>query len=187
MDDGSKVEGETRITASTRRIVRLDLVPEDAAPLPETLQAIAAADLITIGPGSLFTSLITNLLVRGVVDAIAESPAIKVFICNLMTQANETLGFSASDHIRAMRQHAGRKLFDYALVNGARLSAELAAKYALEGAMQIPVDGDKVRALGVEPIVGDYLARGPVARHAPERVAKDVLSLVTRRQTSVAL
>ena len=180
MDDGSRVEGETRITASTRRIVRLSLVPEDAAPQPETLQAIAHADLITIGPGSLFTSLVTNLLVRGVVDAIAASSAIKVYICNLMTQANESLGFTASDHIRALREHAGTKLFDYALLNGAALEPELRAKYALEGAAPISPDHEKVVALGVEPIVGDYLAEGPVARHAADRVARDLLALLGR-------
>jgi uncharacterized cofD-like protein len=180
MDDGSRVEGETNITASTKRIVRLELVPPDAAPLPETLQAIASADLITIGPGSLFTSLVTNLLVRGVVDAIAASPAIKVYICNLMSQSNETLGFSASDHIRAITEQAGRKLFDYALLNGATLEMNLAIKYAQEGANQIPLDCDRVKALGVEPIVGDFLAPGPMARHAADRVAKELLTLVEK-------
>lgn len=187
MDDGSRVEGETKITASTRRIVHLELVPEDAAPLPETLKAIAAADLITIGPGSLFTSLITNLLVRGVVDAIAESPAIKIFICNLMTQANETLNFTAADHIQAVRHHAGKKLFHYALLNDAPLEPELKAKYASEGAIPIALDLERLAALGVDPIVGDFLARGPVARHAGERVAKELLSLVARLREAKAL
>jgi len=180
MDDGSCVEGETKITASTKRIVRVDLVPEDASPLPETLKAIADADLITIGPGSLFTSLVTNLLVHGVVDAIAESRATKVFICNLMTQANETLNFTAADHIQAIRQHSGRRLFTYALINNAELDPELRKKYAVEGAIPIAVDLDRVRALGVEPIVGDYLARGPVARHAADRVAAELLALLER-------
>ena len=180
MDDGSRVEGETQITASTKRIVRVDLVPEDAAPLPETLKAIAAADLITIGPGSLFTSLITNLLVHGVVDAIAESRATKVFICNLMTQANETLNFTAADHIQAIRHHSGKKLFPYALINTAELEPGLKSKYAAEGAIPIAADLDRVRTLGVEPIVGDYLARGPVARHAADRVATDLLSLLEK-------
>jgi uncharacterized cofD-like protein len=178
MDDGSRVEGETSITASQRRIVKLELVPPDAAPLPETLQAIAAADLITVGPGSLFTSLVTNLLVKGVVDAIAASPAIKVYICNLMTQANESLGFSASEHIKAIYEQAGRRLFDFALLNGTTLEMQLAVKYALEGATQIPLDVDRVQALGVQPIIGDYLAVGPVARHAADRVANDLLKLV---------
>src|SRR5213079_3356137 len=114
MQDGTRVRGETKITASKGRIEELFLVPADPEPLPQTLQAIATADLITIGPGSLFTSLIPNLLVRGIPQAIRESPAIKVYVCNLMTQANESLGRSAADHIRALNDHAGCQIFDYA-------------------------------------------------------------------------
>src|SRR5271165_5123618 len=117
MDDGSTVRGETNITASDRRIVELRMDPADAPPLPAALEAIESADLITIGPGSLFTSLVPNLLVRNVADAIARSAAVKVFVCNLMTQANESLGLSASDHIRALYEHARRQFFDYAMVN----------------------------------------------------------------------
>src|SRR5207248_7177385 len=142
------VHGETKITASTRRIVRLQLVPADAKPLPETLDAIAHADLITMGPGSLFTSLVTNLLVRGIPQAIAASRAVKVFVCNLMTQANESLGLSAAEHARALSEHGGGKLFDYALINNAELPPHLKAKYALEAAAQIAVDDAAVRALG---------------------------------------
>src|ERR1700690_695552 len=101
-EGGTRVRGETRITASKGKIRELFLVPSDVQPLPQTLDAIAAADLITIGPGSLFTSLIPNLLVHGIVDAIVNSNAIKVYLCNLMTQANESLGLSAADHIRAL-------------------------------------------------------------------------------------
>src|SRR5579872_5914004 len=100
MEDGSRVRGETKITASKGRIRELFLVPPDVGPMPQTLEAIANADVITIGPGSLFTSLIPNLLVRGIAQAIVESPATKVYICNLMTQANESLGLTAADHIR---------------------------------------------------------------------------------------
>src|SRR5512146_110251 len=117
MDDGSRVRGETKITASKQRIRRLELVPPGVQPLPQTLQAIEAADLITIGPGSLFTSLIPNLLVHGIAEALAASRAVKVYICNLMTQANESLGLSASQHISAINQHAGRPIFDYAVIN----------------------------------------------------------------------
>src|SRR5437773_7189199 len=99
MQDGSRVRGETRITASKGRIKELFLVPPDVQPLPQTLEAIAAADVITIGPGSLFTSLIPNLLVQGIAPAISHSSALKVYICTLMTQANESLGLSAADHI----------------------------------------------------------------------------------------
>src|SRR5271170_6783837 len=117
-EDGTKVRGETCITASKGKIRELVLVPADVEPLPQTLEAIANADLITIGPGSLFTSLIPNLLVRGIPEAIAESPAVKVFICNLMTQVNESLSLTAADHIRALNGHAGTaQLFDYTLIN----------------------------------------------------------------------
>ena len=106
MDDGSLVEGETNITASKKRIVELMLVPASADPLPETLEAIASADLITLGPGSLYTSLITNLLVRGIPEAIAASKATRVYVCNLMTQANESIGLTASQHIEKILEHA---------------------------------------------------------------------------------
>src|SRR5581483_5984746 len=106
MEDGTRVLGETKITASKGRIQELFLVPPDVEPMAQTLDAIARADLITIGPGSLFTSLIPNLLVRGIGQAIASSPAVKVYVCNLMTQANERLGLTAADHIRALNSHA---------------------------------------------------------------------------------
>lgn len=178
MQDGTRVRGETKITASKGRIQELFLVPPDPEPLPQTLAAIARADLITIGPGSLFTSLIPNLLVRGIAQAIREASAIKVYVCNLMTQANESLGRSAADHIRALNDHAGFQLFDYALINRMPVSKELKAKYALEGASQIVVDLEAMEAMGVSPVLGDYLFEDIVARHATDRVAHDVLNLV---------
>ena len=185
-EDGTRVRGETRITASKGKIRELVLVPPDVEPLPQTLEAIASADLITIGPGSLFTSLIPNLLVRGIPEAILESPAIKVFVCNLMTQANESLSLTAADHIRALNDHAGVRLFDYALINRKTASPEMKAKYALEGASQIVVDLEAIEALGVCPVLGDYLEEGEVARHATDRVAHDLMALMAQapdRQT----
>ena len=182
MEDGTRVRGETRITASKGRIHELFLVPQDVEPQKQTLEAIAAADLITIGPGSLFTSLIPNLLVRGVPQAIAASSAVKVYICNLMTQANESLGRTAADHIRALNRHAGGQVFDYAILNQAQMSNELKAKYALEGAAQVTVDGEAIEQLGVRPVLGDYLEEGAVARHATDRVAHDVLRMVWQKQ-----
>jgi uncharacterized cofD-like protein len=180
MEDGSRVRGETRITASKGKIRELFLIPPDAEPLPQTLEAIAHADLITIGPGSLFTSLIPNLLVRGIARAITESRAVKVFVCNLMTQANESLGLTAADHIRALTTHAGAQLFDYALINRKTASHEMKAQYALEGASQIVADLEAIEALGVCPILGDYLDEGTVARHATDRVAYDLMALMTQ-------
>src|SRR5437773_11679754 len=149
MQDGTRVRGETRITASKERIEELFLVPAEPEPLPQTLQAIASADLITMGPGSLFTSLIPNLLVRGIPQGIRESSAIKVYVCNLMTQTNESLGRTAADHIRALNDHADCQLFDYALINRVPASSDLKAKYALEGASQIVADLEAIEALGV--------------------------------------
>src|SRR5206468_6270421 len=158
MEDGTRVRGETKITASKGRIKELFLDPPDVEPLRQTLEAIARADLITIGPGSLFTSLIPNLLVHGIPQAIVNSSAVKVYVCNLMTQANESLGLTAADHIRALNRHAQiERLFDYALINRTPVSGELKAKYALEGAAQIVADLDAVEQLGVRPVLGDYL------------------------------
>ncbi|MFZ0803848.1 MAG: uridine diphosphate-N-acetylglucosamine-binding protein YvcK, partial [Terriglobales bacterium] len=186
MEDGTRVRGETKITASKGRINELFLVPPDVEPQPQTLQAIASADLITVGPGSLFTSLIPNLLVRAIPQAIAASSAIKVYVCNLMTQANESLGRTAADHIRALNRHAGGQVFDYAIINRKQMSDELKAKYALEGATQVVVDREAIEELGVTPILGDYLEEGEVARHATDRVARDVLQLVWQKQNARA-
>ncbi len=184
-EDGSRVRGETKITASKGRIRELFLVPPDVGPMPQTLEAIAGADVITIGPGSLFTSLIPNLLVRGISEAILASSATKVYICNLMTQANESLGLTAADHIRALGRHAQKQLFDYALINRTPASEELKAKYATEGACQIVNDLDEVEALGVVPVLGDYLEEAGVARHNTARVARDLLELVAHEPAHV--
>jgi uncharacterized cofD-like protein len=171
------VHGETNITASRQRIVELTLDPADAEPLPETLEAIERADLITIGPGSLFTSLITNLLVKGVSEALASSQAVRVYICNLMTQANESLNLTASQHIERIYEHAHRPIFDYALVNTAPVSRVLLDRYAGEGASPIVADVEAIEALGVRCIAGDFAAEGDVLRHAADRVADAVLRL----------
>jgi uncharacterized cofD-like protein len=182
MEDGTRVRGETKITASKGRIRELVLVPADVDPMPQTLEAIAHADMITIGPGSLFTSLIPNLLVRGIAQAIVESPATKVYICNLMTQANESLGLTAADHLRALNAHAQKQIFDYALINRTPVSQELKTKYATEGACQIVNDLDAIEALGVIPVMGDYLEEAGVARHNTTRVARDLMEIGTQGQ-----
>jgi len=177
------VSGETNITASRQRILELMLEPADAEPLPETLEAIASADLITIGPGSLFTSIITNLLVKGVSEALAASSATRVYICNLMTQANESLQLTASQHIERIYEHAHQPVFDYALVNTAPVSQTLLDRYAGEGASPIVPDIEAIEALGVRCISGDFAAEGDVVRHAADRVAEAVLRLgVTGRR-----
>ena len=178
MDDGTHVFGECSITASSRRIVQVKLIPTYVEAVPETLSAIAEADLITIGPGSLFTSLVPNLLVKGIPEAIAASRGAKVYICNLMTQANETLGLSAADHIRALYDHAGLRFFDYAVINETRISNDLIGRYALEGATQVVCDDEAIEQLGVGMVKGNYLSGGELVRHDPESLARDLLDLV---------
>jgi uncharacterized cofD-like protein len=185
MEDGSVVRGETNITASKRSsIVELRLEPAMADPLPETLEAIANADLITLGPGSLYTSLITNLLVRGIPEALAASRATKVFVCNLMTQANESLGLTASQHIEKIMLHtvgARAPIFDYALINTGAISAAQLEKYALEGQEPIEADLDRVRALGVEPVTGNFVHEADALRHDYDLLAERVLALGLER------
>jgi uncharacterized cofD-like protein len=187
MDDGSLVRGETSISASQRTIQELMIDPADAGPLPETLDAIAQADLITLGPGSLYTSLVTNLLVRGIPEAIASSKATRVFICNLMTQANESLGLTASQHVEKILDHArsrglakSEKIFDYVLINTAPIRPETLEQYARFDQQPIEADLDRIRALGVEPITGDFVHEGEVLRHSYDRVAEVLLDLAQR-------
>jgi len=184
MDDDSLVHGETNISASKRSISELMLEPADAGPLPETLEAIAAADLITLGPGSLYTSLITNLLVTGIPEALASSNATRVYICNLMTQANESLGLTASQHIEKILDHAGAKIFDYALINTSPILPATVAQYARFGQIPIEPDLERIRSLGVEPITGNFVHEGEVLRHSYDFVAETVLNLAQPVPTS---
>jgi len=180
MDDGSRLRGETVIHNSKKRIVEVMLAPPHVAASPELLRAIDEADLIAIGPGSLFTSLLPNLLVRGVAEAIAASRAVKVYICNLMTEANESLGLTAAGHVRTLYRHVGTPVFSYALINSHPASSELLARYRLEGAEQIVADLDEIASLGVTPITGDFLDEDAgVARHASERIADALLGLTS--------
>jgi uncharacterized cofD-like protein len=180
MHDGTRVRGETKITASPKRIVQLRLVPAEARPLPEALAAIQRADLITIGPGSLFTSLIPNLLVRPLARAVAASPALKVFVCNLMTQANESLHMTAADHVRAIYRHARAPVFDVALLNRSPIPQRLKARYAKKGAEPILTDLKELEKMGLRVVTGDYLQEDGVVRHDSDAVASALLNLGAR-------
>ncbi len=177
MNDGSLVRGETNITASRLRIEELMLEPPDAAPLPETLEAIERADLITVGPGSLYTSLITNLLVQGIPAALARARGVRVYICNLMSEANESLGLTASEHIQRIYDHTREPIFDYALVNTAPFSPETLARYAAEDAAPITPDIERIESLGVRCIAGDFANEEGYVRHAAGRVTGALLAL----------
>jgi uncharacterized cofD-like protein len=179
LKDGSMVRGETQISASRSGIESLHLEPEQCLPLPETLAAIRAADVITVGPGSLYTSILPNLLVARVARVIGESPATKIFICNLMTQPGETDGYSARQHLEMVRHYAPEIHFDYVLVNDRRIESAQAERYQMEGAYQIGLDDDPLdKALEgeTEIIRADLLDRGEKVRHNSEHLAQVVIS-----------
>jgi uncharacterized cofD-like protein len=177
MDDGSLVRGETNITASKLRIEELMLDPPDARALPETLEAIERADIITVGPGSLYTSPITNLLVQGMPVALEHARGLRVFVCNLMTEANESLGLSAADHIQKIYDHTGAPIFDYALINTAPFSVATLARYAAENAAPIEADIERIEAMGIHCIGGDFASEGNVVRHEARLVTEALLKL----------
>jgi uncharacterized cofD-like protein len=182
MADGSVVRGETRISATKSRVVELMIEPTQCDPLPETLDAIATADLITLGPGSLYTSVISNLLVRGIPEAIAASHATRVYVCNLMTQANESLDLTASEHIEKILDHAGAPILDYALINIGPIRPATLDQYAAEGQKPIEADLDRIRSLGVIPITGNFVHEGEVLRHSYDQVATTLVELATTAQ-----
>jgi uncharacterized cofD-like protein len=145
--------------------------------LPETLEAIERADLITVGPGSLYTSLITNLLVDGIPAALGGARGVRVFICNLMTQANESLNLTASEHIERIYEHTRTQIFDYAVVNTGQFSPETQARYAAEGASPIVPDVERIEAMGVRCIAGNFASEDTVVRHTANRLADAVLEV----------
>jgi uncharacterized cofD-like protein len=184
--DGRVVHGESRINKTRVPVQRLRIVPSRCQPLPDALAAIKAADLITLGPGSLYTSLIPNLLVHGISEQIVRSKALKVYIGNLMTQPGETRGYTAADHLRALHEHAGGRVFDRAILNTGKLSAGVLKRYATQRAAPVHNDLEEVRALGVEPVLADLLEENHVARHDSSRLAKLLLSLATGRHSVVS-
>jgi uncharacterized cofD-like protein len=177
LHDGSIIRGETNIGKVGAFIKRLYLEPENCHPLPEALAAIYDADVITIGPGSLFTSLLPPILVRGVSEAIAESSAVKIFICNLMTQPGETDGLNSRKHLETVREYAPGIDFDYVVVNNRPISEEQLMRYSEEGAEQIGVHGSITPETieGAEVVYGNLLDEGEMVRHHPEKLAQVVL------------
>jgi uncharacterized cofD-like protein len=177
LEDGSKVVGETRISRSKCRIESIRLLPRTARPLPETLKAIEEADVITLGPGSLFTSVIPNLLVKGIPEAIQKSAAVKAYFVNLMWQPGETTNFRASDHVRAIHQHARCKLIDYAVTNLRPIKTALKKRYARQEALPVENDLDGLFKLGVKIMSGQLVANEERVRHDPDATAAVVCKL----------
>jgi uncharacterized cofD-like protein len=177
LENGAQVIGETNISKSRTPIRTIRLRPRKVRPLADTLDAIAQADLITLGPGSLYTSVIPNLLVEGIATAIRRSPALKAYFVNLMGQPGETGNYTASDHIRAIHKHAGRALLDYAVVNVAPIRLAARKRYEREQALPVENDIDAIGQMGIQVVTAKLLQPSEKVRHDPEQTAAVVVRL----------
>jgi len=178
LENGVSLLGESLIGRSPARIRRISIFPNTCDPLPETLEAIRKADIVTLGPGSLYTSLLPNLLVNGIPQAMSESPALKVYIGNIMTQRGETLGFTASDHLRGIREHCSDLRFDYALWNLTPISPSQRRNYLEESATQIENDVETMKPYVGKLVLKDLLADGEKVRHDPLKLSRAILEIL---------
>ena len=174
MNDGTVVEGESQIPEARKKIRRVQLFPKKVPAVPAAIEAIENSDAIILGPGSLYTSIMPNLLVEGVAKALKKSKAIKIYICNVMTQPGETDNYSASAHAKAILDHTGRGAIDYVLVNSAPIP-----KNFCEGESQpVEVDEEKINALGCGLIKADLISETDAGRHDPEKLCKAVMKII---------
>jgi uncharacterized cofD-like protein len=179
LDDGTIVEGESNISRATRPIKRVFFDPPAAAPLDEVIEAIHDADAIVLGPGSLFTSVVPNLLVNRIAREVADAHAVKVYVCNVMTQPGETDGMTAADHVKALLANAGERVCDYVIVNDQPPSRLLAA-YAQERQVPVEPDTERISALGLEPVPAAVIGETEMVRHDPDKLATVVMAIVDR-------
>jgi len=182
LENGRLVAGETNISRSRQRIEHVRLVPRRARPLAEVMEAVREADLILIGPGSLYTSILPNLLVEGMTDLIAHSRATRVYIANLMTQPGETRHYSVADHVRAIYEHTRRPLFDFVLINRTPVSARLLRRYRAEGAEPVDPSFEELDRMGLGYVAADLLEQSDVVRHDRERLTQVLLEKFVRQQ-----
>ncbi len=176
--DGTLISGESNISHAHAPIKRVFLTPEECPPVPEAIEAIAQADLILLGPGSLYTSVLPNLLVREIATAVKKSRALKCYVCNCMTQPGETTGYTASQHLRAIYDHVGSGWIDFCLVNTQGISQEKRENYAQQGAAPVVVDVPELVKLGVSLLAADLLEENELIRHDPHKLARAVMCLV---------
>lgn len=184
LEDGTVVAGETNISRSRKRIARLRLVPRRVRPVPEVLAAIRAADLILVGPGSLYTSILPNLLIEEMVEVIANSKATRVYIANLMTQPGETQKYSVADHVRAIYDHTRRSLFDYVVINRTPVSPGLRRRYKAQGAEPVDSSFDELDRMGLAYVTGDILQQEGVVRHDQSRLTRILLEKFVEHRAS---
>ena len=189
-ENGARVVGESKIYNAKKeqdcRIAQVNLLPPRPAALPDALEAISSADLIVLGPGSLYTSIIPNLLVEGVAQAIAQSSALKIYVCNIMTQDGETEGYTAADHLAALLHHGAPGMVDLCLANSAPVDRELVEKYKQEDAAPLVIDRERIEKMGLQLIERPVAAEGEFyARHDPERLAQALMDLYWERAVRI--
>lgn len=180
LDSGEEVCGETAIVKAAGTIRRIYLDPPDVNPQQAALDAIADADLICIGPGSVYTSVIPTLLVPGIAEALRTSKAIRTYICNVMTQPGESDDFSASEHVTAILVNVEKRVFDYVIVNTTGPSSQLLERYQKGDQHFVDPDVDRIRATGFRVVAGDFMSESNVVRHDPMRLASKLIGLVKR-------
>ena len=189
-ENGKRVVGESRIYSFKKeqdcRIAHVSLIPSHPAPLPAALEAIDQADLIILGPGSLYTSVIPNLLVEGVAQAVARARAPKIYVCNIMTQEGETEGYTAADHLEALLTHGAPGLVDLCLANSAPVGQGLVERYREEDAAPLVVDRERIAAMGLELVERPLASEGGnYARHDPDKLAQALLEIYRRRAVRI--
>ena len=182
LDDGTMVAGETNISKSRKPIRRIYLVPRRVQPMPEVLTAIREADLILVGPGSLYTSIIPNLLVEEMVEVIAHSAATRVYIANLMTQPGETQHYSVADHVRAIYDHTRKGLFDFVVINQKPVTRRALGRYRHQGAEPVDPSFDELDLMGLRYVTGDLVQEGAVVRHDQTKLTTLLLNEFVSKQ-----
>jgi len=180
LEDGRVITGESNIPRARGRIRRMMIEPPDAKPLEEALEAIREADAILVGPGSLYTSIIPNLLVPEIARAIRESGAVKLYVCNIMTQPGETDGYTVSDHLNAIFRHVGHHLFDYVIVNNGDIPRHVMDRYAQEGAVPVRIDEDEIRRIGCAIIADRLFEYRQYLRHDAALLSDHIYRLVLK-------
>jgi uncharacterized cofD-like protein len=178
LTDGSIVHGETKLRQGKQPVRRVFIEPATVRALPEVLEAIDRADAIVLAPGSLYTSLIPNLLVGGVADALRKAAALRVYVGNLMTEPGETDGLTLADHLQGLYAHSGRGVLDGVVVHGPSFPADVLVRYQKAGARPVPVDRDRLHALGVWLAEADLTGPSELARHHPDKLGRVLVRLI---------
>ena len=180
MTDGTIVSGESKIPEARKRIKKMMMCPGDAPATSGAVESILKADVLIFGPGSLYTSVIPNLLVEEIREAVVKSEAVKIYVCNVMTQPGETDGYGAFEHVKALLDHVGEQFLDYVIVNDERISTEQLKQYLAEGSMPVTPDIEKIRRLGITVVPASLISKKDLVRHEPKKLSRVLITLIYR-------